>query len=146
MRILFGIVSIVIAGVSLGANCSIDLKGNDQMKFEEQSVTVAASCKTITVNLTHVGKLPAQAMGHNVVIAPTNAMQAIATDGMKAGLAQNYVSPTDARVIAHTKVIGGGEKTATSFPGSKLKAGGAYSFFCSFPGHVALMKGQLIVQ
>ncbi|HWU52342.1 MAG TPA: plastocyanin/azurin family copper-binding protein, partial [Tahibacter sp.] len=33
-----------------------------------------------------------------------------------------------------------------SFAGSALKAGGDYSFFCSFPGHWAIMKGKLIVK
>jgi len=42
-------------------------------------------------------------------------------------------------------VVGGGAKTTAKFAGSKLKAGGDYTFFCSFPGHSALMKGTLVV-
>jgi azurin len=49
----------------------------------------------------------------------------------------------DARVIAHTKVIGGGETDSVTFSTAALKAGEAYSYFCSFPGHSALMKGTL---
>jgi len=56
------------------------------------------------------------------------------------------VPPNDPRVIASTKIIGGGEKTSASFPGSNLKAGGAYTFFCSAPGHWMLMRGQLVVK
>jgi len=146
MRALFLMAAILTSGVVHAGNCSIDLKADDAMKFDQQSVTVGASCKTITINLTHTGKLPIQTMGHNVVIAPTDAFQAIAQDGMKAGLAGNYVQANDVRVIAHTKVVGGGEKTTVSFPGGKLKAGGAYTFFCSAPGHWALMKGQVVVK
>jgi azurin len=29
------------------------------------------------------------------------------------------------------------------FPTSALTKGGDYTFFCSFPGHAALMKGKL---
>jgi azurin len=47
-------------------------------------------------------------------------------------------------VIAHTKVVGGGESTSVKFPVSKLTKGGDYTFFCSFPGHYGLMKGKLI--
>ena len=127
-------------------NCTIDLQGSDQMKFDQQSVTVSASCETITINLKHVGTMPEQSMGHNVVISPTAFYQAAATDGMQAGAANNYVKPGDERVIAFTEVIGGGETTSVSFPGSKLKAGDKYTFYCSFPGHWAIMKGDLVVQ
>ena len=48
-------------------------------------------------------------------------------------------------MIAATPMIGGGASTSTSFAGSKLKAGGDYSFYCSFPGHSAMMKGTLVV-
>ena len=51
------------------------------------------------------------------------------------------MSPGDARVIAHTKIIGGGQTTSVTFPTSKLKKGEAYTFFCSFPGHWSIMKG-----
>ncbi|MNR67194.1 Azurin [compost metagenome] len=49
----------------------------------------------------------------------------------------------DARVIAHTKVIGGGQSDSVTFDVSKLAAGTDYTYFCSFPGHFALMKGTL---
>ena len=146
MRTLILAASLMASGLVHAGNCIIDLKADDAMKFDQQTVTVAASCKTITINLAHTGKLPIQTMGHNVVIAPTDAFQTIAQDGVKAGLAGNYVPAGNARVIAHTKVIGGGEKTTASFPGRKLKAGGAYTFFCSAPGHWALMKGQVVVK
>ena len=59
---------------------------------------------------------------------------------------QNKVTITvkgDKRVIAHTKLLGGGESDAVTFPVASLKAGEAYTYFCSFPGHSALMKGTL---
>ena len=65
--------------------------------------------------------------------------------GAKAGAAANYVPAGDARVLAATKLIGGGQTTSVAIPGSKLKAGGDYTFFCSFPGHSALMRGKVVV-
>jgi azurin len=126
-------------------NCTIDLVGDDMMKFDKSTVTVSAACPEITINLRHSGKLPAQAMGHNVVISPTAQYMAAAQDGMKAGLPNDYVTAGDTRVIAYTKVIGGGETTSKTFPGSALTAGEAYTFYCSFPGHWAIMKGELVV-
>ncbi len=60
---------------------------------------------------------------------------------MGAGFANDHIKKGDARVIAHTKMIGGGQTTSVKFPTSALKKGEAYSFFCTFPGHFALMKG-----
>lgn len=146
MRTLLLAVSLMASGLVHAGNCSIDLKADDAMKFDQQTVTVAASCKTITLKLTHTGKLPAQTMGHNVVITTAEDMAAVGKDGMAAGAGASYVKAGDTRVIAHTKLIGGGEKTSASFSRSLLKAGKNYMFFCSMPGHSSLMKGQLLVK
>lgn len=147
MRLSLAFLALLAAGaVQAQDNCTIDLKGSDEMKFDQQSVTVSSKCETVTIKLQHVGKLPEQSMGHNVVISPTAFFQAAAQDGMKAGPQNNYVQPNDERVIAFTEVIGGGESTSATFPGSKLKAGEAYTFYCSFPGHWAIMKGEVIVE
>jgi azurin len=80
-------------------------------------------------------------MGHNWVLTKTADLTPVATDGMGAGFAANHVKPGDARVIAFTKIVGGGQTTSVKFPTSKLKKGEAYSFFCSFPGHYSIMRG-----
>ena len=113
------------------------------MQFNLKSIEVDKSCKDFTVNLKHTGKLAKNVMGHNWVLTTTADMQGAATDAMAAGLDKDYVKPGDTRVIAHTKMIGGGETTSVTFPVSKLSATGAYSFFCSFPGHWGIMKGTL---
>ena len=146
MRSLLCLSLLLAAPLAAAQNCSIDLTADDQMKFDRAEVTVSASCPEITINLTHAGKLPVTAMGHNVVISPDATWQAAAQDGLKAGAENGYVTPGDARVIAATKLIGGGEKTTATFPGSKLVAGQAYTFYCSFPGHWAIMKGALKVE
>ena len=48
-----------------GKTATVNLTGNDQMRFNVQKVTVKAGRK-VKVNLKHVGKLPITAMGHNV--------------------------------------------------------------------------------
>ena len=113
------------------------------MQFSKPTLAVAADCTEVKLTLKHTGKLPAAAMGHNWVLTETSAFQAVATAGMSAGLPNNYVPKDDARVLAHTKVVGGGESTSVTFPVSKLKKGGDYTFFCSFPGHWSVMKGKL---
>ena len=146
MRAILLILACSASSLVHAQGCNIDLTTGDQIKYDKSSVTVSSKCPTITVTLTHTGKLPAQAMGHDVVIASADTYQAVAQDGLQAGLAGNYVKAGDPRVVASTKVIGGGETATTSFAGNKLKAGGAYKFFCTAPGHVALMNGALIVE
>ncbi len=127
------------------ATCSADLAGDDAMKFDKTNIDVPKSCKEFTINFSHPGKLAKNIMGHNVVIAKTADISAVASEGMGAGLANDYVKAGDPRVVAHSKVIGGGEKTSVSFPVAKI-TGAPYSFFCSFPGHSSLMKGTLTVK
>lgn len=135
--------ALLFVSSSAFAACSIDVEGNDAMQFNVKSIDVDKSCKEFTVNLKHPGKLAKNVMGHNWVLTKTADMQGVANDGMAAGLDKDYVKPDDARVIAHTKVIGAGESASVTFAVSKLDAAGDYTFFCSFPGHWGIMKGTL---
>ena len=131
------------ASPAFAADCSATVEANDAMQFNQKSIEVPKTCKQFTVTLKHTGKLPKTAMGHNWVLAATADEAGINADGAKAGAASDYLKPGDARVIAHTKLIGGGESATATVPVAKLKAGETYAFFCSFPGHAALMKGTL---
>ena len=128
------------------ADCATQIEGNDAMQFNVSSIAVPASCTDFKITLKHPGTMPVAAMGHNVVIAKASDMQAVAADGMGAGAANSYIKAGDTRVIAHSKLIGGGETTSVSFPVSKIKEGGPYEFFCSFPGHSMMMKGTITVE
>lgn len=137
--------------VSMGTECSFDLKGTDAMTYTDASgapvpqINVPASCSEFTINLTHSGKMPKAAMGHNVVIAKEGDVKEIAKAGVKAGVAKGYLAENDARVVAATKLIGGGEKDSVKVPVAKIKGGG-YDFFCSYPGHEMKMRGKLVVK
>ena len=126
------------------ANCATTIDSNDAMQFNADAITIPASCSKFTINLKHVGKMPVNAMGHNVVIAKAADMAGIARDGMS--VSPEHIKDGDSRVIAHTRMIGGGESASVTFDVSKIKAGGPYKFFCSFPGHLALMQGNIVAQ
>ena len=123
--------------------CQLEINGTDQMQYDKQTLTVPASCKEVTLTLHHTGKLPREAMGHNWVLVAAADFNAVASAGMGAGLANDYVAPGDKRVLAHTKTIGGGQTTSVTFQTSILKPGGDYRYLCTFPGHNALMRGTL---
>lgn len=138
--------AIMLLGMSLNvqasADCEVSIDANDAMQFSSKTLSVPASCKEVTLTLNHTGKMPAQSMGHNLVITDTDKVQAVGTEGMSAGLENNYIKPNDERVYASTKVIGGGESTSMTFNTEKMSPDGDYSFFCSFPGHWAIMQGK----
>ncbi|AZD27367.1 azurin [Pseudomonas chlororaphis] len=130
----------------MAAECKVDVDSTDQMSFNTKEITIDKSCKTFTVNLSHSGSLPKNVMGHNWVLSKSADMAGIATDGMAAGIDKDYLKPDDSRVIAHTKIIGAGEKDSVTFDVSKLTAGESYEFFCSFPGHNSMMKGAVVLK
>ncbi|MBV4476286.1 azurin [Pseudomonas sp. B2M1-30] len=130
----------------MAAECKTTVDSTDQMSFNTKAIEIDKSCKTFTVELTHSGSLPKNVMGHNLVISKEADMQPIATAGLAAGIDKNYLPEGDARVIAHTKIIGAGEKDSLTIDVSKLTAGEAYGFFCSFPGHISMMKGTVTVK
>jgi len=121
--------------------CKLSISGNDLMQYDKKELTAAGDCTQIELTLTHTGKLPAAAMGHNWVLVKSADATAVANAGASAGLSNSYQQPGDPRVIASTKTIGGGESTSVTFSTSKLQKGGDYTYLCTFPGHNALMKG-----
>ena len=133
-------------GKAVVTDCATEVDANDAMQYNVSSIVVPASCKDFKITLKHTGTMPVTAMGHDLVIAKEADMGAVDADGIAAGAAAGYVKAGDARVIAHTKLIGGGETTSVSFPVSKIQSGGPYEFFCTFPGHSSVMKGTISVQ
>jgi azurin len=126
-----------------GVTATVNLTGNDMMKFNVNEIRVAAGRK-VKLTLTHVGKLPGAAMGHNfVLLKPGVDVQAFATKAINAKPTDYVPADEAANVIAHTKVVGGGESTTIEFA---APAKGTYTYICSFPGHYAMMKGQFIVE
>jgi azurin len=130
---------------SFSADCEQVIEGNDALQFNSKAMSVSASCETVTVTLKHTGQLPANIMGHNWVLTKSSDYMDIGMAGMAAGLENDYVPQNDSRVIAYSKIIGGGESATVSFSTAELSKSESYTFFCSFPGHYAIMQGSLTV-
>nr|WP_300310651.1 azurin [Halomonas sp.] len=130
-------------GEGVPEECALTISGDDQMQFDQKELSVPSSCETVSLTLEHTGSMDASAMGHNWVLAPTDAYEEIAQAGMQAGPDAGYL-PEDDRIIAATDIIGGGESTTVEFSTADL-AGQDLTFFCSFPGHYAMMNGTFTV-
>ncbi len=121
----------------------INLTGSDDMKYDKTLFKVKAG-QQVTLDFKNVGKLPAAAMSHNVVILQQG------TDVQKFGeaavpaAATAHIPPsmTD-DVIAHTKLLGPGESDQITFT---LPDPGVYDFICSFPGHFGTMNGKIVAE
>ena len=95
--------------------CELSIDSTDQMTFSTKELKVAGDCTEVKLTLNHTGKLAKAAMGHNWVLTKTPDYQGVANDGLKAGAAADYLPAGDARIIAHTKLIGGGESDTITF-------------------------------
>lgn len=133
---------LMFASQASANDCELAISANDAMQFDTKELSVPASCKEVTLTLTHAGALPKAAMGHNWVLTKAADMSAVANEGMAAGAEAAYVKADDTRVIAHTGLVGGGESTSVTFSTAGMSATEAYQFFCSFPGHWAIMQGS----
>lgn len=121
----------------------INLTGSDDMKYDKTLFKVKAGQK-ITLDFKNVGKQPAAAMSHNVVILkPGTDVQAFGEAAIPAA-ATGHIPPsmTD-DVLAHTKLLGPGESDKITFT---LPDAGVYDFICTFPGHFGTMHGQIVAE
>ena len=145
IKSLAGLVLLSAALPTLADECSLTIEGNDAMQFNQQELSVPASCKEVTLTLNHTGNLEIIVMGHNWVLSKTEDMQAIATGSISAGADKDYLDTSDKRILAHTALIGGGESSSVTFSTEGLAVGGDYSYFCSFPGHIGMMNGKFVI-
>ncbi len=126
-------------------DAKIEITGNDQMQYNTKAFEVTEGQKVI-LSFKHIGQLPSIAMGHNVVILKSGtAVPAFATKCAPAKdtgyIPQDEESKKE--MVAHTKMLGGGESDEITFT---APAAGDYPFICTFPGHFAIMQGVMTVK
>lgn len=118
------------------------LTSNDQMQFNMKEIKVKAGEK-VTLTLKHTGKMAKNIMGHNFVLLTQGTDLVDFASKAAAARDTDYIPEGTTEVIAHTKIIGGGETDVIEFD---APAPGSYEFLCSFPGHYGMMKGVFIVE
>jgi azurin len=144
MKYLMTAALVFLARVATADVCPLTIDATDDMRFEQETLKVEMRCTEVEVTLHHTGKLPARIMGHDWVLTKTGDVAAVANAGMGAGLANSFQQPGDKRIIAATKIVGGGENAVVKFSTAQLERGVSYSYFCSAPGHFSIMKGRFV--
>jgi azurin len=137
--------ALLLAGALAHADpCKLSLESNDQMQFSVHELVVPTECAEVEVTLRHSGKMSAKTMGHDWVLAKDSDMSGLITAGLVAGASRGYLPEHDARIIAATPIVGGGESATVKFRTSALQPGTRYAFFCTSPGHSTLMRGAFL--
>ena len=144
MKAFFTMVCVSILATSVFAsNCEIKIEGSDMMKYDVAEITLDTSCKQTKISLKHAGKLPINAIGHNVVIVEEKNLSKITQQiNFSLGVEKGYL-PESEEIIFISAMVGGGDTTELEMNMSKLDKTKSYVFFCSFPGHWALMRGKI---
>ena len=121
---------------------NVTITSNDGMRFDVRKIKVTSGQK-VKLTLNHSGKLDKKIMGHNVVILKSGVKASSFAVKAASSKSNDYIPEGTTDVIAHTKMIGGGESAIIEFTAPEK---GTYNYICSFPGHFAMMKGKLIVE
>ena len=125
-----------------GSTVTIRLTGDDMMKYNLNKIEVKEGQK-IKLTLTHIGKMPVEAMGHNfVLLKPEITVEAFANEAALAKDNKYIPESQKDNIIAHTDMIGGGQSASIEFD---APAKGSYKYLCSFPAHYVNMQGDFIV-
>lgn len=127
----------------VAAECSTVVESNDQMKFNVSQIDIKKSCASFKIVLKHTGQMPKTSMGHNLVISKAGDASAVASEGTGAGASNDFLNASDSRIIAHTKMLGGGEEDSIVLDTGKLDPNSQYKFFCTFPAHFSMMQGDI---
>ena len=113
------------------------------LAYNIKGFTVKAG-KKVKVTFSNESAVPLQ---HNFILCKSgtdNKVQALAMAMLAdpQGLAKSYV-PDSPDIIAHTKLVNQKESATIEFD---APAPGEYPYFCSFPGHSAIMNGKMKVE
>ena len=122
---------------------TIQLKANENMRYDKELFRVRAG-KKIFLMLKNTSAKSATSMAHNVVILKSSVDIADFADVAHNAKTEQYVpSSLDSLIIAHTRLVGGGDADQVDFI---IPKAGVYDFICSFPGHWGTMQGKIVAQ
>ncbi len=111
------------------------------LAYDTKTISAKAGQK---IKLTFTNTHPTLPQPHNIVIGKLGTkdkMMGIAMGAMT--LVDKGYIPDSPDILAHTKLLQPGSSETIEF---SVPAAGEYPYFCTFPGHVAIMNGILTAQ
>jgi azurin len=111
------------------------------LAYDTKTISAKAGQK---IKLTFTNTHPTLPQPHNIVIGKLGTkdkMMGIAMGAMT--LVDKGYIPDSPDILAHTKLLQPGTSETIEFT---VPAAGEYPYFCTFPGHVAIMNGVLTAQ
>lgn len=111
------------------------------LAYDTKTISAKAGQK---IKLTFTNTHPTLPQPHNIVIGKLGTkdkMMGIAMGAMT--LVDKGYIPDSPDILAHTKLLQSGTTETIEFT---VPAAGEYPYFCTFPGHVAIMNGILTAQ
>jgi azurin len=122
---------------------SIKLEANENMRFSKELFRVRVG-KKISIILNNTSAKSNLSMSHNVVILKSGIDIADFADLARKAKNEQYIpSALNSLIIAHTKLVGGGECDTVQ---CMITLRGVYDFICSFPGHWGTMQGKIVAE
>jgi azurin len=124
---------------------SIELTGNDSMKFNVTSFTVKPG-EVVDVWLSNIGTLPKSVMGHNWILLKAGKDGAAYSSAAANAKDEDYQPKALAGdVIASIGLLGARQNGEVKFTAPTVS--GNYVYLCSFPGHFQVgMHGVMTVK
>lgn len=143
-----GIALSLVGAASLGAQTattSIEISGNDSMKFDVTSFTVKPG-EVVHVSLSNVGSLPKTVMGHNWILLKAGKDGSAYSSAAANAKDEDYEPKALAGdVIARIGLLGARQNGEVTFTAPTVP--GNYVYLCSFPAHFQVgMHGVMIVK
>jgi azurin len=147
-QLSLGFAFAVLGAASLAAQeatTSIELSGNDSMKFNITRFTVKPG-EVVHVSLSNVGTLPKTVMGHNWILLKAG-KDGVAYSSAAANAKDEDYQPKalTGDVIASIGLLGARQNGEVTFTAPTVS--GNYVYLCSFPGHFQVgMRGVMTVR
>ncbi|MGZ3689757.1 MAG: plastocyanin/azurin family copper-binding protein [Bdellovibrionota bacterium] len=132
---LFGLLPLSAMAQTL----NIGTKGSD-LSYDQTTMTAHAG-KPVTLTFKNNSD-PGTDQQHNWVLVQKGKKEDVVALSAAAGSQKSYV-PDSSEVLAHTRLLKPGESQTIKFQAPESP--GDYPYFCTFPGHSEMLKGNLKV-
>ncbi|MBI5566032.1 MAG: multicopper oxidase domain-containing protein [Chloroflexi bacterium] len=116
--------------------------GAAEFKYDKDTLEAPAGSK-IKLKFSN-NTNPKDEVGHNWVLVKPGQEASVVANGKAAGDGKDWLDSDDPGIIAHTRLIEGGQSVTIRFDAPPP---GTYTYLCTFPDHYAAgQKGTLIIK